>query len=92
MIMMDNAFDSTETTAKLRRFFRQCVSRRGYAERVRAGERAQLVRMLVERTLAAAALRRAVQRGGRQPSGTEASAWRDALSVEALTRCRELRS
>ena len=90
--MIDDAFDSTETTAKLRRFFRQCVSRRGYAERIRADERAQLVRTLVERTLAAAALRLAVRRGDQQPSGTEASTWRDALSVEALTRCRELRS
>jgi hypothetical protein len=89
--MIDDAFDSTETTAKLRRFFRQCVSRRGYAERIRADERAQLVQTLVERTLAAAALRLAVRQGD-QPSGTEADAWRDALSVEALTRCRELRS
>jgi hypothetical protein len=48
--------------------------------------------MLVERTLAAAALRLAVRRGDQQSSGTAASAWRDALSVEALTRCRELRS
>lgn len=90
--MIDDAFDSTETTAKLRRFFRQCVSRRGDAERIRAGEQAQLVRVLVERTLAAAALRIAVHRDDWQRPGTETDAWRDALSVEALTRCRELRS
>jgi hypothetical protein len=90
--MTDDAFNSTETTARLRRFFGQCVSRRGDAERIRAGEQAQLVRVLVDRTLAAAALRLAVRRGDQQPSGTEASAWHDALSVEALTRCRTLRS
>jgi hypothetical protein len=90
--MIDDANDSTETTARLRRFFRRCVSRRGEAERGRAGERAQLVRMLVERTLAAAALRLAVRRGDPPSSGTGATAWHDALSVEALTRCRALGS
>ena len=90
--MTEDAFDSPATIAKLRRFFTQCVTRRGHADAFAARLQPQLVRRLVEETLRAAALRVALRRGESPTARADEDAWRDALSVEALTRCGELRS
>lgn len=88
--MTEDAFDSPETVSKLRRFFARCVSRREYAERT-PQRQSQLVHRLVEHTLAAAALRTCVLRDEQRSAGDDPSEWRNALSIEALTRCHKLR-